>query len=390
MNFQYKYSIDLFGPSTIFGWCFHRLFSSRKLTLVFSVNSKEVGSCSADQYREDLKHRKIHPTGLCGFNFALAPDQQPFDENSSVTISLKESGTVLCTLPGDKIGSPDPTEGSLATRLRKRFSAKTKTAKPTFFMHIPKTGGTSFNIFAADLFPPSEIISHVELYDPKRYASLSHRYNYISGHLYCGEIRKYFSSGQYSCYTMIREPHAQLHSHLNWLRAIGEDKESQYYKSHPPVFQELAEIIGPRTELSPENLKSVLAKIFNHARELIDNYQSRHFLDDKMEKVEIGSWEEIEKNLRLFRAIGITEEFDHFQEFYCRENRLPPPAPTPPLNRSRHKPLYNHQDPLYREVVKPLVETDLLLYNFVTQKYWRRQTHQGQHDQTSEAKAERT
>jgi hypothetical protein len=67
-------------------------------------------------------------------------------------------------------------------------------------------------------------------------------------------------------------------------------------------------------------------------------------------------------NFKLFTAIGLTEKYDDFTKQFCGTHKLPLLKQELPLNTSKHKRLYNVNDPEMQTALHPLVEFDLRLY----------------------------
>ncbi|NKB62528.1 MAG: hypothetical protein GKR95_10550 [Gammaproteobacteria bacterium] len=80
-----------------------------------------------DLYRDDLKEHGHHPTGFCGFKFVF-PAEFEFLPDRLISIYTKSINKPLFEIPTNE--TPKTLE---------------KVSRPIFFMHIPKTAGTSFN-----------------------------------------------------------------------------------------------------------------------------------------------------------------------------------------------------------------------------------------------------
>lgn len=363
----YKYAIDVFSSTHITGWCFHRFHKNKALTLVLSLGEMVLGECTADELREDLKKQSLHPSGLCGFSFVFpkqwnVPNAQLADE---VVVSIKDSNATLCVLNknlADKVAGR-PTH--LTSKLKQGLSATRSGKDKVFFMHIPKTAGTTFNTFAKSIYPSNRAITHIEFYDPDEYAGIACDHRFISGHLNVGQIQEYFPVNEFKLYTLMREPYAQLHSHFNWLKGIGAEKSSAFYQSQHRSFKEIADDFAGKSQLSHDDLQKISDNLSGVLKLLFDNCQTRYFLSENCEEIEQHHFDRAEQNMAIFEEIGITEEYDKFKASFCKAHDLKVDKSDSAFNASRLNALYDYQDPLNREILLPLVDKDLLLYQQV-------------------------
>ena len=364
MNLQYKFSIDTFSPILISGWCFYRLYKSKPVTLVFTQDKTVLGECVANLLREDVKAQKLHPSGLCGFSFFL-PESFQSSKSDDVTISIKESTAKLYVLKKEYVGRVIPDPQNFLGRIRRWIHRQKDSKKRVFFMHIPKTAGTSFNSFARSLYNPDEILTHIESFHRSEYPAIANNYSFISGHLQLSEIKEFFPHSEFQLYSLIREPYSHLHSHLNWLRSIGADKNGPLYLAQHQLFKDLTAEFGKKSQLDYDNLQKIVDNLTGVLRKSVDNSQIRYFLDNTPEIVDISCFDRAKEDLALFKSVGLTAKYSLFRETFCKDNSFVTPKTAHSLNKSRFTPLYDHRDPLNREIVHPLVKVDLLLYHLV-------------------------
>lgn len=367
MTFLYRFSIDVFSPSVISGWCYHRLLKVREVTLVFSSGSRVLGECVANLFREDLLAQHLHPNGRCGFSFAI-PETLHSAQSEDITISIKESGTRLIVVKRTLMGRVVPRQTPLAAQAVRWLRRQMNRRQKVFFMHIPKTAGTSFNSLAGTLYRSGDILTHIESYSRDDFPEIAAKYTFISGHLRIGEVKTFFPSDHFQLYALIREPYAHLHSHFNWLRSIGADKNSAFYKTHHHLFKDIADQFGTRSSLCLDDLQTIVDNLTGVLREIVDNSQTRHFLDNSPEEISASDCSEAIKNLNLFKRVGLTERYSHFENSFCLDNGFHCKPNSTPLNRSKFSQLYDHKNPATREILLPLVHTDLQLYNYVQKR----------------------
>ena len=131
-----------------------------------------------------------------------------------------------------------------------------------FFMHIPKTGGTTLNRFRYTLLSPRACQPHTSRYSaPAPTPQLAADKHYLAGHLPLEKITQYFDSPEFDLITLVRDPYRQLHSHLRWIRKIAADRGSNFFLKHEECVRDLA-VQLQETDLSVKpNLKAFVDSI---------------------------------------------------------------------------------------------------------------------------------
>lgn len=367
VSVAYKYAIDVFSSRYISGWCFHRFDKNKPLILEFKSGTILLGECQADVLREDLQKQALHPSGLCGFSFVF-PDQARLtreEETDDISISIKDSRHVLCVLDkklADKVAGRATHPFS---RIKQRLSMTPASFDKVLFMHIPKTAGTTFNTFAKSSYPPNRAMTHIEFFAESDYAQIARDNYFISGHLNIGQLQQSFSFDQFKVYTLMREPYAQLHSHINWLRGIARDKNSAFYQSHHGLFKTISESFIEKETLTADDLRAIVSNLSGVLMKLLDNNQTRYFQAEECTIIEHQHLIAAEKNLSNFENIGTTERYEQFRQIFCDRHHFRYTPGEHSFNSSQYAPLYDHQNALNQEILRPLVKHDLALYQKV-------------------------
>lgn len=239
---------------------------------------------------------------------------------------------------------------------------KPKLVHPVFFLHIPKTAGTSFNTFVQHTFSLHSI-THAEVYRDESLHTMAGKYDYISGHLRIDRFCNNFPSDQYRWMTILREPFGHFHSHLNWLRGVAADQESDFYKKHNATFKHLANGLKDKRTLSPEELQTLVDSFEPAVYPILENYQTRYLVSGYRDRVQEPDTEEALANLRKFFAVGVTDRFGDFQQYFLQLNRAKMKEINSSMNKARLEPLFDHKDPVYREIIASFVHSDKRLYD---------------------------
>lgn len=358
MNPFYKIAIDRVNANYLSGWCFHRFRPDRPVRLHCRIGGRVVAETVADRFREDLAALGIHRSGRCGFEFVLDAEH---GAGGGQVLEIAVPGSIPALLRVSA-SSPEPVGmRRIVDRLRSLSPLRYR-GKSIFFMHIPKTAGTSFNTLACSLLAGDGVVAHLELSDRSRYPQLQKQNRYLSGHLPVGVWKSCFDLSRADLLTIVREPYGHLHSHLNWLIETATSSTDNYFKQQNRVIYDLGRRLARLDFSEPAAVQRFVADLDDLGAAFLDNAQTRYFLDDQPRRTAPADLQQALGNLPLFHAIGVTEAYPAFVDRFLAGYHLRQPPPKSVLNRSAAPPLYDHTHPEFQEVLAPLVELDRRLY----------------------------
>lgn len=320
-----------------------------------------LGTMKADQLREDIQALNLHPTGQCGFELVIKRKLETGEKD----VFLKDhvTGRILLKIDcGNFTVAQKKNPLGLAKSFLQLFRGE---PAPILFMHIPKTAGTSFNTLVRSLLPNVPAVSHIEAYEKEKYPQLTKHNKYISGHLRYGVFNEHFCSDRSRLYTIVREPFSHLHSHLQWIiRSAVDEKSNTLMHRNPTIYN-----LGMRIREIDFSKNDAIAAFVNDLTPLeaafFDNMQTRHFLNNPVERVCEDDLQEAVANSSSFDHIGLTEEYDDFVKVFSQQNNINVPVKLERLNKSRSKKLFDIGDPVVRDILKPLVCYDVQLYDHI-------------------------
>lgn len=351
MKLFIRHSIDVFNNRYIAGWFFHSFKKNTPLSLSFVSGNREVGNIEASLYRKDVQMKNVHPTGFCGFDYSF-PEGVDITDSETLDIHLDGNARPFARLSTRRL--QQGRAGDLPSIL---------------FMHIPKTAGTSFNAFMRLHVAREKQEHHIERFDTEKLVSLSREKTFLSGHLPVKDLKTLFEMEGIDCYSIVREPYRHLHSHLNWLKGIAANRGGAFFERHSKAVQKIALKIDRIDFTDPDQVAGYVEGLQGCELDFFDNCQTRYFLDYRPEKVSCDHFGQTLGNIELFRHIGLTEKYDRFREDIRSTYQLPEVNSPVLFNKAMQPILFDVKSSALREILKPLVKTDILLYDYIRERF---------------------
>lgn len=208
--------VDVNDGNFIKGWAASN--NSKAKSLLVSISSKSDSvSLVANDYRPDVRRVGLHDTGLCGYQYDTSSWK---DKNISVSVL-----------------------GVVEHQSRSAFS-------PSFFIHIPKTAGTSFKRAAEKYFGQEGVVRNYgeksaettpwikdTVLDNKDFPTLYRRLKQEGVGLYTGHLVSLPTVHVFpikNVVTIMRRPMAQVLSHYHhYARWYGYEKSIEEFVKNP-------------------------------------------------------------------------------------------------------------------------------------------------------------
>ena len=243
-----------------------------------------------------------------------------------------------------------------------------RTEPRLLFMHIPKAAGSYVNRYFAQHFSTSRHAVHIESNpdwekDPDRIRKL----DFISGHVTLPRFASKVNVEDYIKVTVIREPFAQVVSHLAWIRRLADAGEEGRLANHPQYIQSFARKLAQADLASPADVREVVSGLDESENRLVENCQTRYFtpVAPGRQVSDTDATQAFEAS-ETFDVLGSTRGIDRFLKTVAERMGWKPPGQHPPENVSRGYYGLDPTSPEHRDALHPLVSRDLALYKAIS------------------------
>lgn len=239
---------------------------------------------------------------------------------------------------------------------------------PLFFVHIPKTSGSSWNSALSAAYGADNFHEHAEYVLPRlldgRDATL--RVDGVSGHIPVNTWRKHRGTSAYGLITVLRDPWARLVSHINWIDRFNNGKT---LSGHGAQTEKLAHVAGLIAQTDFENRAS-LKHFLDHTHDAglftaFDNLQVRMLFWGKGKPMEGAVTNATTgaalRGLNQFAGFGFCEDGDAFLGQVMTALGVNAPAPLPHDNKGPLKRVHRDMH-IARDVLHPWIAHDIALY----------------------------
>lgn len=343
---EYKGFVDKINFPIIRGWVFDINSPLKKTKVIITINNNRKITVQTGLFRIKTKLKESHPTGNCGFE-CIIPKEYLNSGNNIIKISIEDE---FHKIPNSEFNI--------------YFNEGDESTTPKFFfMHIAKTGGTTVNEIMSGQFSEGKCINHIES-QPWPKMQLFWNYDYVSGHIPYQLFNKYYSLENVIVTTILRNPVEQVTSHLRWLKFIGSDPSSEFFKRHTPAIQKISQKIRIVDFSQPKSLYKYVKSFAKSEQMLFDNLQTRYFIRDPF-KNKINSFD-VDDALSIIPKFSVIGFNNQLEFFFSELNNLGldiKPRSEIKLNVNHNKFGLDHKDPEIQEVLYPLYNYDLELYN---------------------------
>ncbi|MGQ0565922.1 MAG: hypothetical protein ACT4OK_12745 [Gemmobacter sp.] len=240
---------------------------------------------------------------------------------------------------------------------------------PLFFLHIPKTSGSSVNRLLADVYGSGNLIEHAEYTVPKLLdGSLpTMAVDCVSAHFPLCHWALYRETDAYARATILRDPWQRLVSHVNWTNRFNNGEPLPTSGRGAAATRAVVEVLA-RTDFQRRDHIQALFDVVQAEPDFIlfDNLQVRMLVtgnpQSSLQVPDEGSLRNARSNLKQFAVWGICEDQAGFQQRLL--NAVGSDVQPVPIHENAGQPLALTPDnDIAREVFAPWIGLDQSLYD---------------------------
>ncbi|MDG2528785.1 hypothetical protein [Caulobacter endophyticus] len=237
-----------------------------------------------------------------------------------------------------------------------------------FFLHIPKTAGTSFVDTLRGWFPKADRANYIEGLPGEARGQLGAK-SFVSGHLFWDEVHRLPCMGERRLISVFRDPYARLASHLRYMDRYSQPDYRDGFDAFDDDMKAIVERISKLDFERPSDLESFFSDLSGWGRAAFDNSQTRFMTCDPGSEacspygaLSDGAIDLALERLEALDMIGISEDLRTTIERLALQIRLQPPARIARSNTRSSVRKLDHRDPAIRAAMAPLVRFDERLY----------------------------
>ncbi|WP_448951156.1 sulfotransferase family 2 domain-containing protein [Labrys neptuniae] len=258
---------------------------------------------------------------------------------------------------------------SFLSRRPKWLASNIRSHERLFFLHIPKTAGTSFVDTVINVYSKKFSANYIEGLPLNSRLYLSNK-NFISGHLSYDEVFRLPYIGDYKTCVVLREPYARLVSHIRYMDRYNLPSYEGQCKMLKPDLQDVVRQLKGVDFSSALSLEKFFKNMNAWAISAFDNCQTRFLTCDPLSPALSPSLplpdyahRLAQDRLSRFDVIGITERFDDTmsQVSTAIRHALPSYRAFSNTDSSPRKIDINNNE--MRHILAPFVEKDIHVYN---------------------------
>ncbi len=347
--------LDEIRDNALVGWASYGPNDERAPQVELLIDGQVVAQCEATLNRPGVKQRGLHPSGRCGFTFSL----------DLIPESLRNETQVVSV----RLVGPDRPPIELRNSPKALVwdtHYEIPLVKKLFFMHVAKAAGTSANHMMASFYSPMSCVTHIETQFGDWPAGHARQFDFISGHIEAPVASK-LGLKNFVWATLFRKPKPHLFSHINWLRHIGADPDSEFHKAHSGKVRELALRLAAVAPGDNEALRTALDYQDPTVRTLFDNRQTRYLLPRNTSHVDDNSMARAFKQLEAFDLVGAVEQIEVFNQELKSLLGTQENGDLPSLNRAPSESPLQLED-FREEVILPFIRFDREIYKDVLRR----------------------
>lgn len=228
-----------------------------------------------------------------------------------------------------------------------------------FYLHVPKTAGSSINKFFSNNLDSYHF--HIEGVKGLN-KNFCDSYEFISGHLPYTRMDKILPLEDWTKIVSFREPLSYVISHLSWVRKLADPGEETRFHAHPEPFQRIAKKMTEYDFSNPSELRELVSWLESEDLLFLHNTQMYFMIGDSNR----SSYSDFQvnnamDNLESMDFVGVQEELGLFLNILSKEFGWPAnQAVSENVNSNKYGLDINDEEVC--KALLPLCDKDFLVY----------------------------
>lgn len=190
-----------------------------------------------------------------------------------------------------------------------------------FYLHIPKTAGSSLNTFFQAQFSKNQYLTHIEsknIFESESKIQDIDEYRLLSGHIPLPQMQyRYKVFEKRTVLSTFRIPTEHVISHISWVRKLGEPGEEKRLKQHDANIQKIVQRLKGIDLSNAQEIKELIVWLEKHNLYLFHNTQTKYLCGGAAGSFEPDLIGQAISNLKKIDFVGITERLDEFMSMLC-------------------------------------------------------------------------
>jgi len=243
-----------------------------------------------------------------------------------------------------------------------------------FYLHIPKTAGSSINKFLTSQFEEDECLTHIESridFQDEEDVKKADTYKLLSGHIQLPQMQqklKVFNTR--TTIATFRIPIEHVVSHLCWVRKLGEPSEKQRLMQHNKTVQKIvAKLV--KTDLSnASEITKLIVWLEKENIYLFHDTQTRYLCSGQSGNPSPALINQALLNLNRLDYVGTVERLDEFFAMLCYKEAWKL-STTHNIKENTNESHYglDIKDETINKALQPLVQWDNLIYRVARERF---------------------
>lgn len=243
-----------------------------------------------------------------------------------------------------------------------------------FYLHIPKTAGSSLNKFFSSQFDSDDVLTHIEsknIFENEVSIENTKKCKFLSGHVALPMMQhKLHVFDERTTIATFRIPLEHVISHIAWVRKLGEPAEEARLKQHTKIIQNIVEKLVQTDLSNAKEITQLIAWLEENNIYLFHDTQTKYLSGGPAGKVSPTLFNQAHINLNKLDFVGTVERLDEFLALLCFKNgwKL---HETTKIVENKNDQTYGmdiHNSTI-QQALQPLIEWDNVIYRIARERF---------------------